>query len=479
MNTWQPLVSVIIPAYGQAAFLADAVLSVLNQTYVNIEVIVVNDASPDDTDAVMQSLMDRRVTYLVHRRNLGLPAARNTGIRASRGELIALLDADDYFHPEKIDVHVALLRERPAVGLSYNARFNLHPSSRTIRDIWRPALHTDLHDLVLGFPFAPSDVVVRRSWLDRIGPYDERLLHSSEDLDLHSRLALAGCQCAGVSRALTFRRYHAGRRFDVVVRHRAETSVLDRTFQDPRCPASVRRRRTEVIAAHTRCWAWRAFYQRDTEVGVRLIRHAVQLDPGSQYGGLPSLLEDTLSWALEDHTVSHELTIDMLLSQLPAELCSLRRHRNQLVGTAYLQRATRALFWDSADRPEACLARAADAGVMPDDAWVQGVLYDAESVAINRGRRRADTGIVLALDTLRASGHSRLARHLAGAYAFTQALQTYRCGEYRNTLSHLRQAVWWQPTYLHNRGALSIGVRSLIPALRRVDSAMRADSTDA
>ena len=97
-----PKVSVIIPVYKQSEYLAEALLSVFQQTYENIEVIVVNDASPDDTDSVVKQFSDDRLIYLTHEDNRGLPAARNTGIQASFGELIALLDADDYYHKEKL-----------------------------------------------------------------------------------------------------------------------------------------------------------------------------------------------------------------------------------------------------------------------------------------------------------------------------------------------------------------------------------------
>lgn len=94
-----PRFSVVIPAFNQASFVGETIKSVLDQTYSNFEIFVVNDASPDDTSDVVLKFKDPRVNLLEHEENLGLPAARNTGIRGSTGELIALLDADDLFHP--------------------------------------------------------------------------------------------------------------------------------------------------------------------------------------------------------------------------------------------------------------------------------------------------------------------------------------------------------------------------------------------
>ena len=108
-------ISVVIPAYNQAEFLREAIQSVLDQTYANFEIIVVDDASPDHTSEVVMQFDDPRVNLVAHVENRGLPASRNTGIRAARGELIALLDADDYFHPEKIETHVNYLENHPEI----------------------------------------------------------------------------------------------------------------------------------------------------------------------------------------------------------------------------------------------------------------------------------------------------------------------------------------------------------------------------
>ncbi len=163
-----PLVSVVIPSYNQAEFLPATIRSVLDQTYQNFEIVVVNDASPDDTDEVMKQFNDPRIKYIVHEKNQRLPATRNSGMRASQGEIIALLDADDLFHPKKLEEHVKFLSMHPEIGVSYNARYELNHSAETIRELWRPPLTVSLVDLMSGFPFSPSDTVLggngRSTW---------------------------------------------------------------------------------------------------------------------------------------------------------------------------------------------------------------------------------------------------------------------------------------------------------------------------
>src|SRR5262249_50697164 len=100
LSPCHPLVSVIIPCYKQARYLPEAIDSVLAQIYPNVEVIVVNDGSPDNTEAVASRYGDR-IRY-VWRPNGGISAARNTGIANMRGLYVKFLDSDDYLHPEQI-----------------------------------------------------------------------------------------------------------------------------------------------------------------------------------------------------------------------------------------------------------------------------------------------------------------------------------------------------------------------------------------
>lgn len=105
-------VSVIIPAYNESDSITDAIDSVLGQTYTDLELIVVDDCSSDDTPQVVQAYSDPRVTYIRHGRNQGASAARNTGIDVAGGDYIALLDSDDTWHPTKLEKQVSCLASR-------------------------------------------------------------------------------------------------------------------------------------------------------------------------------------------------------------------------------------------------------------------------------------------------------------------------------------------------------------------------------
>ena len=107
-------VSVVVPTYNEAGVLHRSIDSVLDQTYDDLELLVVDDGSTDTTASVVRSYDDDRITYLPHGTNSGASAARNTGIEAATGEYVAFLDADDEWHPRKLEHQVATLSNRPA-----------------------------------------------------------------------------------------------------------------------------------------------------------------------------------------------------------------------------------------------------------------------------------------------------------------------------------------------------------------------------
>lgn len=110
----EPLVSVIIPTYNRGQLILDSINSVLNQTYKNIELIVVDDCSTDDTEKTVKSIDDSRIKYIKLEKNSGACVARNKGIEISRGEFIAFNDSDDLWLPEKINSQLDFLYENNA-----------------------------------------------------------------------------------------------------------------------------------------------------------------------------------------------------------------------------------------------------------------------------------------------------------------------------------------------------------------------------
>ena len=185
----QPRVSVVIPAYNAEAFIQRTLASVLGQEYAELEVLVVDDGSTDDTPDIVETFRDQ--VRLIRQANSGVAVARNRGIAEARGEFVAFLDHDDVWYPQKLGLQVALLDARKDVGLVYaNAQF----IDQSDRRMWTYLAPTRLHRgavvtaLFLDCFIPLLTVVVRRHLLSELGGFVNRW-HIAEDYDLFLRLA--------------------------------------------------------------------------------------------------------------------------------------------------------------------------------------------------------------------------------------------------------------------------------------------------
>lgn len=455
-----PLVSVIIPAYNQAEFLAETVQSVLNQTYRNFEIIVVNDASTDNTDEVMAQMTDPRLKYIVHEKNQRLSAARNTGINASKGEIIFLLDADDLFHPEKLQAHVKFLEEHPEIGVSYNARFELNHSSNTVREMWRPPLSVTLKDLILTFPFSPSDTVVRREWAFKAGLFDPSV-GTAEDTDFPCRLALSGCRFAGIDRALNYRRYHSGRgRKNLPGRIGDVEQVQAAVFADPRCPQEVRDLGRMAIKHHLMVIVSLALIQNETELAHKYVRELVALDPSVVQGKPCELVDFLHSECIADESVDHEALLRQVFDQFPPELSALSAQYDWAVSRGWLWRGIRAVIWGREADGRAHFSRAVERGADLDESLMQLTTYHLLGYETEFGTEavmRALSALSPLINQVAGRGGDRL----EASYLINRAFDGYRGGAYKRIPAMVMRAWKKDPSYLGNRGVLSIFLRSM------------------
>lgn len=113
-------VTVVVPAYNRAGFILRTLESVRNQTYRDLEILVVDDASTDDTEGVVAGIPDERVRYVRHQENKGPSAARNTGICRATGEFVAFLDSDDEWVPDKLEMQMRCFSRDPSLGMVYS-----------------------------------------------------------------------------------------------------------------------------------------------------------------------------------------------------------------------------------------------------------------------------------------------------------------------------------------------------------------------
>lgn len=181
-----PKVSVIIPTYNRAEFLRSAIRSVLNQTFQDFEIIVVDDASKDKTQEVVSSFSDRRIEYIRHEINKGGSAARNTGIRMSEAEYIAFLDDDDEWLPEKLHMQVELMESSPPmVGCIYTGFSFVDRNNERVLAQRIPSKRGYLfNELANGNCIGTSSTpLLRKECFEKVGLFDERL-SSNQDYDM-------------------------------------------------------------------------------------------------------------------------------------------------------------------------------------------------------------------------------------------------------------------------------------------------------
>lgn len=181
-----PVVSVIIPTFNRAAWLPEAIDSVLAQDYPSIELIVVDDGSTDATSQIIQTYAPD-LTF-IPRPHRGVSAARNHGVAASQGELIAFLDSDDLWLPSKITAQVTLFEQSPQLQACYTDEIWIRRGVRVNpRHIHRKHSGWIFHQSLPRCTISPSSIMLRRSQWDRLGGFDERL-PACEDYDLWLRL---------------------------------------------------------------------------------------------------------------------------------------------------------------------------------------------------------------------------------------------------------------------------------------------------
>lgn len=186
-----PSVSVVLPTYNRADSLHDSIRSVLSQTFADFELIVVDDASTDETEAVVAEIDDSRIRYIKHENNRGVSAARNTGIHRARGNVVAFQDSDDEWLPEKLRKQMDVFSDAPAeVGVVYTGmRRTVNGDERYIPYPGVTHKEGDIQRSIVKQNFISTQMAaVRRECFDKVGTFDEEL-PALVDWDLWIRIS--------------------------------------------------------------------------------------------------------------------------------------------------------------------------------------------------------------------------------------------------------------------------------------------------
>lgn len=235
-----PLVSVIMPAYNSRLYIAAAIESVLEQDYEALELIVVDDGSSDGTPTEVRRFGER--VRIIEQENAGPATARNTGVSAARGDLLAFIDADDVWLPGKISAQVEYLRDHPDVGVVFGQwiRWNANPDGSFDSPPEAPAAQPGQQivpeysgwiypELLLDSVVWIVSSMVRKSLWDTLGGLDGTL-RIGEDYDFFLR-ASRHCRIDKLARTVAYYRIHSQSTTHVVRAENYEGIVITRSLK--------------------------------------------------------------------------------------------------------------------------------------------------------------------------------------------------------------------------------------------------------
>jgi glycosyltransferase involved in cell wall biosynthesis len=243
-----PLVSVVIPAYNAQRTVAASIHSALAQTLDDLEVVVVDDGSSDDTAATAEQVDDPRVT-VIRQVNAGAAAARNAGIALATGRYVALLDADDLWVEDKLARQIAVLEGPGDVRAVQSGAYFVNDELTVLSERRCVSSEDPLLDTLLfrNMPNNMSTLVIERDMFATMGAFDTSLV-ILEEWDMHIKVA-RHCNLVSIEDPLSLYRVHPGNRSrDVTIHIEPGLRVLERVFADASLPPGVKSQRRRIYA---------------------------------------------------------------------------------------------------------------------------------------------------------------------------------------------------------------------------------------
>jgi glycosyltransferase involved in cell wall biosynthesis len=275
-------VSVIIPAYNGDRYIGQAIESILQQTYGDYEIIVVDDGSSDRTQEILTNYSDR--LHYFQQQNQGVAAARNKGLEVARGEYISFLDQDDYFLPEKLSLQVSLLDRQPELGFVNSGWqiVNQQGEGITAVEPWHQLPKLNAAGIIVWKPVFLGAMLFRRDWLKRTGGFDRQLVQTP-DVDLVMRLALLGAKGEWVDRVtVCYRQHSSNASLNSIQQAQELEHLLARFFQDNSITNEIKQLEDRSRYQSLVWSAWRLYHTADFEGMNHYLEKSLQYKEWSQ-----------------------------------------------------------------------------------------------------------------------------------------------------------------------------------------------------
>ncbi len=280
-----PLISVIIPVYNGEKTIHETIKSVLNQTFSNFELIIVNDGSQDSTLEVISTIQDPRIKVYSYS-NAGLAATRNRGISLAKGEYISFIDADDLWTVDKLESQLKALQENPKAAVAYSWTEHIDESSQLFRSGPQQTFNGDVYARLLLEDFIGngSNPLIRAQAFDEVGNFDESLF-AVEDWDMWLRLASRYHFVAVPYPQILYRMSINSMSSDVRKMEEASLRVIERAVAA--APETIGHLRQASLGNRYKFLTWKALdgtpEQRRALTALRLLWHMIKNDPPLLY----------------------------------------------------------------------------------------------------------------------------------------------------------------------------------------------------
>lgn len=311
-----PKISVIIPAYNQAHYVAQAIQSVLVQTCPDFELIIVDDGSTDATPLIIAGIQDPRMR-VIRQSNTGLSAARNAGLDQSSAPFVTFLDADDYFLPHKLELLLNFMESHPELGLGAGKpRYvdnadNVIPSSKTT------PVPLKLPECLFENPICVSAILLRRTWLKQVGFFDETL-RACEDWDLWLRLLAVRCPMAWIEHEVVAYRIHPGQMTSQAERMRSAIfTVLTKFFAQPGLADEIIAHKNKAFASGLVHSAAYEYLSGEWDKGKFDLAEAIRLNPSLNQQHHKKLVGLLVAWAYDPRALEPANFLQRIISHLP------------------------------------------------------------------------------------------------------------------------------------------------------------------
>ena len=204
----EPKISIILPVYDGAIYIIDTINSILNQTMTEFELIIINDASKDNSKEIILSFIDSRIIYIENQKNLGQIASVNQGIQLSKTEFIARIDQDDIFLKEKLKIQYEYIKNNKDISVVGTWAAIIDKDSKIQNYISSPIHHNRMVNTLLNSnPLFHPSVLIRKNIILEMGMYNPRYKYT-EDYNLWCGLVLSGHKIANIPEYLLHYRVH-------------------------------------------------------------------------------------------------------------------------------------------------------------------------------------------------------------------------------------------------------------------------------